>query len=124
MLLEIRGKQNFTIIVIDHDIDLIMNISDRVQALDEGGSSSSGTRMASSRCTSFRRISERLMLVEVEDLVIGYGKTPFSRARLDLEEGGSLAVLGANGAGKSTLMMSSRGLLRPWRDRSDSGART
>jgi branched-chain amino acid transport system ATP-binding protein len=55
------------------------------------------------------------MLLEVADLVAGYGKTRVLKGlSLELEEGGSLAVLGANGAGKSTLMMTLAGLLRTW----------
>ena len=55
------------------------------------------------------------MLLEVENLVVGYGKTKVLKGiSLGLEEGTSLAVLGANGAGKSTLMMTLAGLLRPW----------
>ena len=55
------------------------------------------------------------MLLEVEDLVVGYGKTRVLKGLdLGLDEGGSLAVLGANGAGKSTLMITLAGLLRPW----------
>ena len=55
------------------------------------------------------------MLLEVDDLVVGYGKTRVLKGvSLGLEEGGSLAVLGANGAGKSTLMMTLAGLLRSW----------
>jgi branched-chain amino acid transport system ATP-binding protein len=55
------------------------------------------------------------MLLEVDGLVAGYGKTRVLKGiALGLEEGGSLAVLGANGAGKSTLMLTLAGLLRPW----------
>lgn len=36
LLLEIREAHNHAIIVIDHDMNLIMNVSDRVQVLDEG----------------------------------------------------------------------------------------
>lgn len=55
------------------------------------------------------------MLLEVEELVAGYGNSRvLNGISLTLEEGASLAVLGANGAGKSTLMMTLAGLLRPW----------
>jgi branched-chain amino acid transport system ATP-binding protein len=55
------------------------------------------------------------MLLEAEDLVVGYGNTRVLKGiSLTLEEGQSLAVLGANGAGKSTLMMTLAGMLRPW----------
>lgn len=36
LLLEIRREHSCAIIVIDHDMNLIMNVSDRVQVLDEG----------------------------------------------------------------------------------------
>jgi ABC-type branched-subunit amino acid transport system ATPase component len=36
LLLEIRKEQPCAIVVIDHDMNLIMNVSDRVQVLDEG----------------------------------------------------------------------------------------
>jgi ABC-type branched-subunit amino acid transport system ATPase component len=36
LLLQIRAEENCAIVVIDHDMNLIMNISDRVQVLDEG----------------------------------------------------------------------------------------
>jgi branched-chain amino acid transport system ATP-binding protein len=58
------------------------------------------------------------MLLDVEGLVVGYGNTKVLKGiSLTLEEGQSLAVLGANGAGKSTLMMTLAGLVRPWEGR-------
>lgn len=36
LLLEMRREHNHAIVVIDHDMSLIMNVSDRVQVLDEG----------------------------------------------------------------------------------------
>lgn len=55
------------------------------------------------------------MVLEVTDLVAGYGKvTVLKGLSLALDEGQSLAVLGANGAGKTTLMKVLTGLLRPW----------
>lgn len=58
------------------------------------------------------------MLLEVDELVVGYGKTQvLNGLSFTLDEGASLAVLGANGAGKSTLMMTLAGLLRPWQGR-------
>jgi branched-chain amino acid transport system ATP-binding protein len=58
------------------------------------------------------------MLLEAENVVVGYGNTKVLKGvSLALEEGQSIAVLGANGAGKSTLMMTLAGLLRPWEGR-------
>jgi ABC-type branched-subunit amino acid transport system ATPase component len=36
LLLAIRAEERCAIIVIDHDMNLIINLSDRVQVLDEG----------------------------------------------------------------------------------------
>jgi len=36
LLLEIRAEEKCAIVVIDHDMNFVMNISDRVQVLDEG----------------------------------------------------------------------------------------
>jgi branched-chain amino acid transport system ATP-binding protein len=59
-----------------------------------------------------------MMLLEAENVVVGYGNTKVLKGfSLNLEEGQSVAVLGANGAGKSTLMMTLAGLLRPWEGR-------
>jgi branched-chain amino acid transport system ATP-binding protein len=56
-----------------------------------------------------------MTLLEVRDLVVGYGNTRVLKGvSITLDEGRSLAVLGANGAGKSTLMKTLAGLLRPW----------
>jgi branched-chain amino acid transport system ATP-binding protein len=55
------------------------------------------------------------MVLEVDELTVGYGKTKVLKGfSISLEDGQSLAVLGANGAGKSTLMKALAGLLRPW----------
>jgi branched-chain amino acid transport system ATP-binding protein len=55
------------------------------------------------------------MLLEVDNVIVGYGHTRVLKGvSFSLEEGRSLAVLGANGAGKSTLMMTLAGILRPW----------
>lgn len=36
LLLELREQHDYSIVVIDHDMNLILNVSDRVQVLDEG----------------------------------------------------------------------------------------
>ena len=53
-------------------------------------------------------------LLEVEDVVVSYGDVPALRGlTVRVEEGETLAVIGANGAGKSTLLKTVAGLLRP-----------
>jgi len=36
LLLELRAEHEYAIVVIDHDMNLVLNVSDRVQVLDEG----------------------------------------------------------------------------------------
>ncbi|WP_206340395.1 ABC transporter ATP-binding protein [Blastococcus litoris] len=53
-------------------------------------------------------------LLEVEDAVVAYGDVPALRGlTVRVDEGETLAVIGANGAGKSTLLKTVAGLLRP-----------
>lgn len=54
------------------------------------------------------------MLLEIKDLKAGYGEiqTLFG-VGLSLEEGSTLALIGANGAGKSSLLRCITGLIRP-----------
>jgi branched-chain amino acid transport system ATP-binding protein len=53
-------------------------------------------------------------LLEVDDVVVSYGDVPALRGlTVRVDEGETLAVIGANGAGKSTLLKTVAGLLRP-----------
>ena len=53
-------------------------------------------------------------LLEVDDVVVAYGDVPALRGlTVRVDEGETLAVIGANGAGKSTLLKTVAGLLRP-----------
>jgi len=54
------------------------------------------------------------MLLEVRGLRSGYRQgTVLSGVDLDVERGGTLALLGRNGVGKSTLVMTLMGIIRP-----------
>lgn len=54
-------------------------------------------------------------LLDLVDVTVGYRTSPVVRDfSVSLEDGQSLALLGANGAGKTTLMKVVAGLLRPW----------
>ena len=56
------------------------------------------------------------MLLEVKDLSCGYGKRPLDNPvvkniSFSLDEGKSLAILGANGSGKTTLLRAIGGVI-------------
>jgi branched-chain amino acid transport system ATP-binding protein len=53
-------------------------------------------------------------LLEVDDVTVAYGDVPALRGlTVRVDEGETLAVIGANGAGKSTLLKTVAGLLQP-----------
>jgi len=55
-----------------------------------------------------------LSLLEVEGLTVKYGPIPALRdVSLSIEEGETLAIVGANGAGKSTLTLTVTGVVEP-----------
>ena len=53
-------------------------------------------------------------MLQIKDLCCGYGEMAVIRdINFDLEEGGTLALVGSNGAGKTTLLMSVAGHVIP-----------
>jgi len=119
------------VVLIEHDMALVMGISDHVVVLDAGRSIAQGAPDvvrrdpavikaylgeggfdSRPRPQGWRPREERVL--EVAGLEAGYAGVNVLRG-IDLRvQGGELvAVLGANGAGKSTLMRALSGLLRP-----------
>jgi len=119
------------VVLIEHDMSLVMGISDHIAVLDAGKSLAQGRpetvrkdpavvaaylggarfdmrpRAASWRAPAAEQLSVRA-------LGAGYGSVSvLQNIDLRLSNGEIVAVLGANGAGKSTLMRALSGLLRP-----------
>ena len=116
------------VIVIEHDMNLVMQISDRVVVLDRGQAICSDTP---AKVQSDRRVldaylgvrSDRLRntvtgsttpILTVENLVAGYDKLQvLQQVSLEVCQGELVAVIGANGAGKTTLLKTIARLLPP-----------
>ena len=131
-LLRKLAAVGMTVILVEHDMDLVMGVSNHVIVLDAGAMIAEGTPAqvvadpavleaylgAGEQAERGRKqpvaIAAQKPLMTVSALSAGYGAAiVVRRADFEIAEGELVAVLGANGAGKSTLMRALSGLLRP-----------
>ena len=123
-----------TVLLVEHDINLVMGISDRVNVLDHGQLIASGTvaevrhdpnvvaaylgpERDGDAARAVRTRAEETGgedALVVENLVTFYGSIQaLHGVSLRVPKGEVVAVLGANGAGKSTLLHTIGGILKP-----------
>jgi branched-chain amino acid transport system ATP-binding protein len=127
-LLQRLAKAGLAVVLVEHDMSLVMSISDEIVVLDAGrriaaGSPATvrndpavkaaylGTTMAAGS-TAARTAGAPLL--EVDGLSAGYGALAvLDNVSLKVGRGEVIALFGPNGAGKSTLMKALSGLIRP-----------
>jgi ABC-type branched-subunit amino acid transport system ATPase component len=119
------------VILVEHDMGLVMGVSDDVVVLDAGRPIASGAPEAIRRDPKVKaaylgsgemEVRPRTqplpaappLQLDAVGLEAGYGAVPVLQGiTLEVRQGELVALLGANGAGKSTTMRALSGLLRP-----------
>lgn len=130
LLREIAGT-GIAVVVVEHDMSLVMSISDSVVVLDGGALLTVGTPDEVRTNADVHRAylggldyegrprqvpwsGEQLAVLSTLKLTAGYGAAPaIENIDVVVNPGEMVAVLGANGAGKSTLLRAMSGLHRP-----------
>jgi ABC-type branched-subunit amino acid transport system ATPase component len=125
------ANAGIALILVEHDMALVMGVSDHVVVLDAGRPIASGTPEAVRRDPKVReaylgsgemQVRPRArplaanppLLLDAVGLGAGYGAVSVLEAiDFEVRHGELVALLGANGAGKSTTMRAVSGLLRP-----------
>jgi branched-chain amino acid transport system ATP-binding protein len=130
-LLRRIADAGIAVILVEHDMRLVMGISDHIVVLDAGKPIAAGTPneirhdakvLAAYLGTTEMRARARQhpwsgpsdAVLAAINLTAGYGAAPvLQQVNIDVRPGEMVALIGANGAGKSTLMRAVAGLLRP-----------
>jgi ABC-type branched-subunit amino acid transport system ATPase component len=137
LLRDIKERMGATILIIEHDMPLVMGLSDWMYCLDAGRNLADGAPevmqkdaavieaylgttterkkvAAKARAPRTRKADADDVLLELESVDVYYDRVQvLYGVDLRISRGERIALLGTNGAGKSTILKAASGLLRP-----------
>jgi branched-chain amino acid transport system ATP-binding protein len=131
LLHTVRERFHVSMLLVDHDMSLVLPVSDYVYVLDFGKVLARGKPSAiqndpkviaaylgeessrSRNVVAVRKSQEEPPLLEVKQLAAGYGHLEVIRdVNLEVRPGEVVACIGANGAGKTTTLRAISGMIR------------
>ena len=112
----LRAERGISVLLIEHDMRVVMNVSDHITVLDYGEKIAEGKpqEVRTDPRVIEAYLGEPGVILQVEDIHTFYGSIEALKGiSIEVKEGEVVTLIGSNGAGKSTTLRSISGLNAP-----------